>query len=86
MPQRHDVQAIDAVFTVEGNTLVAQDLMSDGSISCIKARCGDYQSPEHAELVGYILTDPRLMIASCLGQITQEVLDKAAAELRRRRA
>ena len=81
-----DAQVIDCEFAVEGNTLVAYDVLSHGGLSNLKSRCGDYSSPEHAELMGHILSDPRLLVAAAEGRITQEIFDKAAELLRQRKA
>ncbi len=76
---------IDVQLTTEGNRLVGRDVFASGEVSCIKQTLGTYKSPEHAAVFGMILEDPRLLVAAAEGRITDEILDNAAAELRKRR-
>lgn len=80
-----ETTAIDVEITREGNKLVGRDVFPGGDRSCIKQNLGTYQSPEHAEIMGAILSDIRLKVLAASGQITQEKMDLMAAELRRLR-
>ena len=75
--------AVDTVMTVEGCRLVARDVLADGSLSVIKQQLGEYETPEHAEVMGLLLDDPRLFIYA--DSLTNEVFDRAAALLRERK-
>ncbi len=77
-------QATDTRFFVEGNRLISRDVI-DGELSVLKYQCGEYQSPEHAEIVGCILSDPMAFVCFASGKITQEHIDQAAESLRKRR-
>lgn len=76
---------VDTQIQIEGNRLVSRDVFSDGSLSCLKGDLGTYKTPEHAEIMAYLYAEPMMLIWASEGKLTQELIDKMAAELRQRR-
>jgi len=76
---------VDIDYSTEGNRLIARDVFPGGERSCIKQQLGEYKTPEHAEVMAMIYSDPRLMIAAAAGRLTQEIIDNAVILLRERK-
>lgn len=77
--------ADDYRVTVEGNKVVGRE-MHDGVESVIKHQLVDAKSPEHAEIWAAFFNDPWFMLLAASGKLTDDVINKAAEELRTRRS
>lgn len=76
----------ETVIIREDSSLHARDYDPDtGEASCIKQQLGTFKTPEDAELFGFVLTDPRLMLLSASGKLTQEVWDKITEAMRNKK-
>lgn len=78
-------KVVDVEIQTEGSNVVFRDKFADGTISNLKSLPWKCSSPEHAELVACIMDDTELFCLMAMGKITEATLDKAAAELRRKR-
>lgn len=82
---RVDYKPVDIDIEAHGNRLVGTDVFSDGSRSTLRQNLGTYESPEHALIMGEIISNPLYLVHAASGRFTQEKIDQAAAELRTRR-
>lgn len=84
---RHNLDRtpVDVDIVVRGNTAYAVDVFPGGERSCLRQRLGTYESPEHAMIMGEILSNPVYLVYLSNGKLTQEKVDQMAAELRKRR-
>lgn len=80
-----EVRPVDVRITTDGNRVIGQDVLSDGTTSIIKQEIGRGKTPEHAAVLAAIYQDPVLMVYVATGAIGQEEIDIAAEELRNQR-
>lgn len=80
-----DHPVVDIDIEAHGNRLVGVDVFSDGSRSTLRQNLGTYESPEHALIMGEIISNPLYLVHAASGRFTQEKIDQMAAELRKRR-
>lgn len=75
--------AVDVKIEREGDKVFSRDVFQDGSLGVIKTPWfPDAKSPEHAEIMAEILTNPAYTILLSNGFFTDEKLDQMAEKLR----
>ena len=81
-----EAQPIDVRLDVVGNRLIGVDIYPGGNESCLRSDLGTYKTQEHAEAFKLLMSRVDFLILASEGKITEETVDRLAAELVRRKA